>query len=182
MDLGHVKQFDRSKADSAGPNPCRKVRVVAKVRGFAFPEVEAQDNALYLYPVLFLEYLKSDISTSVSGFSRIGAAWGLAIVLTFLNCMGLTINSKIETFEMVGGGSEQCGLESVFEYSILESLLLGFHKDTCWGNKEPKENSSKGFVLSSFIILFPTSDRYRRSSSRPFFMVGRRLSVKAPIL
>ncbi|KAK4283066.1 hypothetical protein QN277_000062 [Acacia crassicarpa] len=46
MDLGHVKQFDRSKAESAGPNPGRKVRVVAKVRGFAFPEVEAQGGPL----------------------------------------------------------------------------------------------------------------------------------------
>ncbi|KAI9077645.1 hypothetical protein K1719_040420 [Acacia pycnantha] len=42
MDLGHVNQFDCSEADSEGPNPGRKVQVMAKVRGFAFPEVEAQ--------------------------------------------------------------------------------------------------------------------------------------------
>ena len=47
------------------------------------------DNALY--PVLFLDYLKSDIPSLASGFPRIGAAWGLTIFLTYLNYLGLTI-------------------------------------------------------------------------------------------
>ncbi|XP_028773227.1 LOW QUALITY PROTEIN: kinesin-like protein KIN-10C [Neltuma alba] len=46
MDSINAKQFDPSKADSAGPNPGRKVRVVTKVRGSAFQEGEAQAGSL----------------------------------------------------------------------------------------------------------------------------------------
>lgn len=41
-----MKQFDRYKVDTTGPNTGPKVRVVAKVRGFAFPEVEAHGGSL----------------------------------------------------------------------------------------------------------------------------------------
>ncbi|CAJ2647007.1 probable polyamine transporter At1g31830 isoform X1 [Trifolium pratense] len=47
------------------------------------------DNALY--PVLFLDYLKSAIPAVGGGLTRVFATWGLTIVLTYLNYRGLTI-------------------------------------------------------------------------------------------
>ncbi|XP_047327248.1 probable polyamine transporter At1g31830 isoform X2 [Impatiens glandulifera] len=47
------------------------------------------DNALY--PVLFLDYLKSGIPVLASGYPRTLAVWGLTAVLTFMNYRGLTI-------------------------------------------------------------------------------------------
>lgn len=47
------------------------------------------DNALY--PVLFLDYLKSGIPALGSGLPRVVATWGLTIVLTYLNYRGMTI-------------------------------------------------------------------------------------------
>lgn len=47
------------------------------------------DNALY--PVLFLDYLKSGIPALGGGLPRVVATWGLTIVLTYLNYRGLTI-------------------------------------------------------------------------------------------
>lgn len=47
------------------------------------------DNALY--PVLFLDYLKSDIPVLSGGLPRIAAVLGLTILLTYLNYRGLTI-------------------------------------------------------------------------------------------
>ncbi|KAK8472158.1 hypothetical protein PHAVU_002G128000 [Phaseolus vulgaris] len=44
------------------------------------------DNALY--PVLFLDYLKSAIPALGGGLPRVAATWGLTIVLTFLNYRG----------------------------------------------------------------------------------------------
>lgn len=47
------------------------------------------DNALY--PVLFLDYLKSGVPALGHGFPRVLAVLGLTIVLTFMNYRGLTI-------------------------------------------------------------------------------------------
>ncbi|XP_061369744.1 probable polyamine transporter At1g31830 [Gastrolobium bilobum] len=47
------------------------------------------DNALY--PVLFLDYLKSGIPAVGGGLPRVVATWGLTILLTYLNYKGLTI-------------------------------------------------------------------------------------------
>lgn len=47
------------------------------------------DNALY--PVLFLDYLKSAVPAVGGGLPRVFATWGLTIVLTYLNYRGLTI-------------------------------------------------------------------------------------------
>jgi amino acid transporter len=47
------------------------------------------DNALY--PVLFLDYLKSAIPSLEKGLPRVLASWGLTILLTLLNYRGLTI-------------------------------------------------------------------------------------------
>ncbi|KAK1261335.1 putative polyamine transporter [Acorus gramineus] len=47
------------------------------------------DNALY--PVLFLDYLKSSIPALGGGLPRIGAVLALTLVLTYMNYRGLTI-------------------------------------------------------------------------------------------
>ncbi|GFY95223.1 amino acid permease family protein [Actinidia rufa] len=47
------------------------------------------DNALY--PVLFLDYLKSAIPALAGGMPRVGATLGLTAVLTYMNFRGLTI-------------------------------------------------------------------------------------------
>ncbi|KAL3818341.1 hypothetical protein ACJIZ3_004246 [Penstemon smallii] len=47
------------------------------------------DNALY--PVLFLDYLKSEIPALGGGFPRIVAVLALTVVLTYMNYRGLTI-------------------------------------------------------------------------------------------
>ncbi|KAF7829136.1 putative polyamine transporter [Senna tora] len=68
------------------------------------------DNALY--PVLFLDYLKSGIPALASGFPRTAAAWGLTVVLTFLNYRGLTI---------VGWVAVLLGI-----FSLLPFVVMGF--------------------------------------------------------
>ncbi|KAJ1412457.1 Amino acid/polyamine transporter I [Sesbania bispinosa] len=47
------------------------------------------DNALY--PVMFLDYLKSGIPALGGGVPRTVSIWGLTIILTYLNYRGLTI-------------------------------------------------------------------------------------------
>ncbi|KAJ7953342.1 Amino acid/polyamine transporter [Quillaja saponaria] len=47
------------------------------------------DNALY--PVLFLDYLKSGIPALGGGLPRTIAVWGLTVILTYMNYRGLTI-------------------------------------------------------------------------------------------
>ncbi|OAY52283.1 probable polyamine transporter At1g31830 [Manihot esculenta] len=51
------------------------------------------DNALY--PVLFLDYLKSAIPALESGFPRIVAVLALTIALTYMNYRGLTIVGRV---------------------------------------------------------------------------------------
>ncbi|KAL5077755.1 hypothetical protein RYX36_016739 [Vicia faba] len=54
------------------------------------------DNALY--PVLFLDYLKSAVPALGSGLPRVLATWGLTVVLTLLNYRGLTIVGFVAVF------------------------------------------------------------------------------------
>ncbi|CAI8584610.1 unnamed protein product [Vicia faba] len=54
------------------------------------------DNALY--PVLFLDYLKSAVPAVGSGLPRVLATWGLTVVLTLLNYRGLTIVGFVAVF------------------------------------------------------------------------------------
>ncbi|KAJ1396880.1 Amino acid/polyamine transporter I [Sesbania bispinosa] len=68
------------------------------------------DNALY--PVLFLDYLKSAIPALGGGLPRVVATWGLTIVLTYLNYRGLTI---------VGWVAVCLGV-----FSLLPFVVMGF--------------------------------------------------------
>ncbi|KAL1354119.1 probable polyamine transporter At1g31830 isoform X2 [Arachis hypogaea] len=68
------------------------------------------DNALY--PVLFLDYLKSGVPALGGGLPRILATWGLTIVLTFLNYRGLTIVGYVAVFLGV--------------FSLLPFVVMGF--------------------------------------------------------
>ncbi|KAL2544144.1 putative polyamine transporter [Forsythia ovata] len=126
------------------------------------------DNALY--PVLFLDYLKSGIPALGGGLPRILAVLALKIFLTYMNYRGLTIVGwvavllgifsilpfvvmgfisirKNKAQKMVSGRCSQCGLEFVPEYSFLESELLGLNKYTFRRSRKSKENSAKGSVL-----------------------------------
>ncbi|EYU29097.1 hypothetical protein ABFS82_05G116400 [Erythranthe guttata] len=68
------------------------------------------DNALY--PVLFLDYLKSGIPALGGGWPRVAAVLALTIVLTYMNYRGLTI---------VGWGAVLLGI-----FSILPFVVMGF--------------------------------------------------------
>nr|GMD94386.1 probable polyamine transporter At1g31830 isoform X1 [Ipomoea batatas] len=68
------------------------------------------DNALY--PVLFLDYLKSEIPALGGGFPRIIAVLALTLVLTYMNYRGLTI---------VGWVAVLLGI-----FSILPFVVMGF--------------------------------------------------------
>jgi amino acid transporter len=68
------------------------------------------DNALY--PVLFLDYLKSGIPELGQGLPRVSAILGLTIILTYMNYRGLTI---------VGWVAILLGV-----FSILPFLVMGF--------------------------------------------------------
>ncbi|KAI5438263.1 probable polyamine transporter At1g31830 isoform X1 [Lathyrus oleraceus] len=68
------------------------------------------DNALY--PVLFLDYLKSAVPVIGSGLPRVFATWGLTVVLTYLNYRGLTI---------VGFAAVCLGV-----FSLLPFVVMGF--------------------------------------------------------
>ena len=68
------------------------------------------DNALY--PVLFLDYLKSAIPALGGGVPRVAATWGLTIVLTYLNYRGMVI---------VGWVAVCLGI-----FSLLPFVVMGF--------------------------------------------------------
>ncbi|KAL6549789.1 proline dehydrogenase [Orobanche minor] len=68
------------------------------------------DNALY--PVLFLDYLKSGIPALESGLPRVLAVFAITVALTYLNYRGLTI---------VGGVAILLGI-----FSILPFVVMGF--------------------------------------------------------
>lgn len=68
------------------------------------------DNALY--PVLFLDYLKSAVPAVGGGLPRVLATWGLTIILTYLNYRGLII---------VGWVAVALGI-----FSLLPFVVMGF--------------------------------------------------------
>ncbi|CAK8565358.1 unnamed protein product [Lathyrus sativus] len=68
------------------------------------------DNALY--PVLFLDYLKSAIPAVGSGLPRVLATWGLTIILTLLNYRGLTIVGFVAVFLGI--------------FSLIPFIVMGF--------------------------------------------------------
>ncbi|KAF6138725.1 hypothetical protein GIB67_040857 [Kingdonia uniflora] len=68
------------------------------------------DNALY--PLLFLDYLKSSIPTLSGGWPRVLGVIAITIVLTYMNYRGLTI---------VGGVAVALGI-----FSILPFVIMGF--------------------------------------------------------
>ncbi|CAL5201907.1 unnamed protein product [Lathyrus oleraceus] len=68
------------------------------------------DNALY--PVLFLDYLKSAIPAVASGLPRVLATWGLTIILTLLNYRGLTIVGFVAVFLGI--------------FSLIPFIVMGF--------------------------------------------------------
>ncbi|XP_065878866.1 probable polyamine transporter At1g31830 [Euphorbia lathyris] len=71
------------------------------------------DNALY--PVLFLDYLKSGVPSVASGFPRAGAALALTIVLTFMNYRGLTI---------VGWVAVLLGIFSILPFFVMGMISI----------------------------------------------------------
>ncbi|KAK7252552.1 hypothetical protein RIF29_36586 [Crotalaria pallida] len=68
------------------------------------------DNALY--PVLFLDYLKSAIPALGGGYPRVIATWGLTILLTYMNYRGLTIVGFFSVFLGV--------------FSLIPFVVMGF--------------------------------------------------------
>lgn len=68
------------------------------------------DNALY--PVLFLDYLKSAIPAVASGLPRVLATWALTIILTLLNYRGLTIVGFVAVFLGI--------------FSLIPFIVMGF--------------------------------------------------------
>uniref|UniRef100_A0A2P2IMN5 Putative polyamine transporter At1g31830 isoform X1 n=2 Tax=Rhizophora mucronata TaxID=61149 RepID=A0A2P2IMN5_RHIMU len=82
------------------------------------------DNALY--PVLFLDYLKSAVPELEGGFPRIFAILGLTLALTYMNYRGLTI---------VGWVAILLGI-----FSLLPFVFMGFISI-------PKLNPSRWFMV-----------------------------------
>ncbi|KAM7264186.1 hypothetical protein ACFE04_001869 [Oxalis oulophora] len=83
------------------------------------------DNALY--PVLFLDYLKSAIPALGGGYPRTLSALGLTFLLTFMNYRGLTI---------VGGVAILLGIFSLLPFVVMGIISI------------PNINPSRWFVVS----------------------------------
>lgn len=66
------------------------------------------DNALY--PVLFLDYLKSEIPALGGGFPRVAAVLALTVILTYMNYRGLTI---------VGWVAVVLGVFSILPFAVM---------------------------------------------------------------
>ncbi|KAG5060814.1 hypothetical protein JHK87_001843 [Glycine soja] len=79
------------------------------------------DNALY--PVLFLDYLKSGIPALGGGLPRVIATWGLTIVLTYLNYRGMTI---------VGWVAVCLGVFSLLPFVVMGFLSIPDLKPSRW--------------------------------------------------
>ncbi|KAI4353047.1 hypothetical protein L6164_002025 [Bauhinia variegata] len=79
------------------------------------------DNALY--PVLFLDYLKSGVPALAGGLPRTVAAWVLTICLTYLNYRGLTI---------VGWVAVLLGVFSLVPFLVMGLLAIPDLKPSRW--------------------------------------------------
>ncbi|RDX63550.1 putative polyamine transporter, partial [Mucuna pruriens] len=80
------------------------------------------DNALY--PVLFLDYLKSAVPALGGGLPRVTATWGLTVVLTYLNYRGMTI---------VGWVAVCLGVFSLLPFVVMGLLSIPDIKPSRWG-------------------------------------------------
>ncbi|KAK7360591.1 hypothetical protein VNO77_02598 [Canavalia gladiata] len=79
------------------------------------------DNALY--PVLFLDYLKSGIPALGGGFPRAFSIWGLTVFLTYLNYRGLII---------VGWVAVLLGVFSLLPFVVMGLLSIPDLKPSRW--------------------------------------------------
>ncbi|KAK7386823.1 hypothetical protein VNO78_27160 [Psophocarpus tetragonolobus] len=79
------------------------------------------DNALY--PVLFLDYLKSGIPALAGGVPRTVSTWALTVLLTYLNYRGLTI---------VGVVAVLLGVFSLFPFVVMGLLSIPDLKPSRW--------------------------------------------------
>ena len=79
------------------------------------------DNALY--PILFLDYLKSTVPALSSGLPRIAVALALIVVLTYLNYRGLTI---------VGWTAVLLGLFSILPFLVMGLVSIRKLKPSRW--------------------------------------------------
>lgn len=79
------------------------------------------DNALY--PVLFLDYLKSAVPEVGSGLPRVAAILVITLALTFLNYRGLTI---------VGWGSVCLGIFSLLPFCMMGILAIPRLEPSRW--------------------------------------------------
>ncbi|KAL6985610.1 proline dehydrogenase [Sarracenia purpurea var. burkii] len=79
------------------------------------------DNALY--PVLFLDYLKSAIPALSSGFPRVMATWVLTGLLTYMNYRGLTI---------VGWAAVLLGVLSLLPFVVMGLIAIPKIRPSRW--------------------------------------------------
>ncbi|KAL6979983.1 hypothetical protein U1Q18_021634 [Sarracenia purpurea var. burkii] len=79
------------------------------------------DNALY--PVLFLDYLKSGIPALSGGFPRVAATLALTALLTFMNYRGLTI---------VGWAAVLLGVLSLLPFVVMGFVAIPVIKPSRW--------------------------------------------------
>lgn len=86
------------------------------------------DNALY--PILFLDYLKSAIPAVAGGLPRYGAAWGITIVLTYLNYRGMTI---------VGVVAVCLGVFSLLPFVVMGFMSIPKLKPSRWFEADIKD-------------------------------------------
>ncbi|KAK7407057.1 hypothetical protein VNO78_08697 [Psophocarpus tetragonolobus] len=83
------------------------------------------DNALY--PVLFLDYLKSAVPALGGGMPRVVATWGLTIVLTYLNYRGMTI---------VGWLAVCLGIFSLVPFVVMGFMSIPDLKPSRWAGTD----------------------------------------------
>lgn len=79
------------------------------------------DNALY--PILFLDYLQSNVQALSGGLPRIAVVLGLIAVLTYMNYRGLTI---------VGWAAVALGLFSILPFGIMGVVSIPKLKPSRW--------------------------------------------------
>ncbi|KAI8547196.1 hypothetical protein RHMOL_Rhmol07G0176500 [Rhododendron molle] len=79
------------------------------------------DNALY--PVMFLDYLKSAIPALSGGFPRVGATLGLAALLTYMNYRGL---------HLVGSAAVVLGVLSLLPFGLMGVIAIPKVRPSRW--------------------------------------------------
>ncbi|KAL7164656.1 hypothetical protein ACSBR2_040536 [Camellia fascicularis] len=79
------------------------------------------DNALY--PVMFLDYIKSAIPELAGGYPRVLATLGLTFLLTYMNYRGLTV---------VGWGAVLLGVLSLFPFIVMGFISIPKLRPSRW--------------------------------------------------